>query len=114
MFKDDTNATSLEPWKAWLSSNNVTVDYPLATLTFELLPLVDQIALHQLETLDTVTYIFTDSEIEPVMEVEYGTSKVGAYALKGMNKADENALKIEQLNLLTNELATQLVAGSGV
>lgn len=100
--------------KAWLSSNNVTVDYQLATPTFEPLPIADQIALHQLETFDTVTYISTDSEIEPIMEVEYGTSKVGAYTIKGMNTADANALKIEQLNTLTNELATQLVAGSEV
>lgn len=114
IYHDKFKNFTVEEMKAWLAGNPINGFYRLATPTFEPLPLADQIALHQLETFDTVTYISTDSEIEPIMEVEYGTSKVGAYTIKGMNTADANALKIERLNTLTNELATQLVAGSEV
>lgn len=103
---------TVDEMKAWLVENPINGIYRLATPTFEPLPLADQVTLHKLQSFDTVTYISTNSEIEPIMEVEYGTSKVGAYALKGMNTADANALMINQLNTLTNELATQLVAGS--
>ena len=94
----ETNTTSA--LKAWLAENNVEIMYELETPTFEPLPLADQIALHQLETFDTVTYISTDSEIEPVIEVEYGTSKVGAYALKGMNDVEVEKLTPPVTNLL--------------
>lgn len=82
------------------------------TPTFEPLPLADQIALHKLESFGGVTYLFTDSTIEPIIEVEYGTSKVGGYAIKGLNNGEISLLELEQLKTLTNELATQLVAGS--
>jgi hypothetical protein len=108
-----TNSTaSASNFINWLRENNVEAILRLATPTFEPLPLADQIALHKLETFGGVTYLFTDSTIEPIIEVEYGTSKVGGYAIKGLNTADANALMIEQLKTLTNELATQIVAGS--
>jgi hypothetical protein len=81
--------------KAYFAENETYMHYPLATPTFEPLPLADQIALHKLESFGGVTYLFTDSTIEPIIEVEYGTSKVGGYAIKGLNTADANALMIE-------------------
>ena len=77
VFRDDINAEKPSVWKAWLSANNVTVDYQLATPVFEPLPEADQIALKQLETFDKITNVFTDSEVEPVIEVECATSKTG-------------------------------------
>jgi hypothetical protein len=65
-----------------------------------------------LESFGGVTYLFTDSTIEPIIEVEYGTSKVGGYAIKGLNNGEISLLELEQLKTLTNELATQIVAGS--
>ena len=100
-----TSATA-ENFKAWLAKNNAVADLILATPVFEPLPLADQIALHQLETFDTVTYISTDSEIEPVMEVEYGTSVVGAYAIKGMNDAEVEKLT-PPVQPVNNLLATE-------
>lgn len=107
-----TSHKTLEDFKTWLASNNIEVVYPLATPTFEPLPLADQIALHKLESFGGVTYLFTDSTIEPIIEVEYGTSKVGAYTIKSLNNSEISLLKQEQLEQLTNELATQIVAGS--
>lgn len=108
-----TNSTaSASNFINWLRENNVEAILRLATPTFEPLPTADQIALHQLETFGGVTYLFTDSTIEPIIEVEYGTSKVGGYAIKGLNNGEISLLELEQLKTLTNELATQLVAGS--
>lgn len=103
---------TVEEYKNFFTNNTVEFTFVNATPTFEPLPLADQIALHKLETFGGVTYLFTDSTIEPIIEVEYGTSKVGGYAIKGLNTADANTLMIEQLKTLTNELATQIVAGS--
>jgi hypothetical protein len=93
----------------WLKENPVMVQYVLATPTFEPLPLADQIALHQLETFDTITHILTDSAVEPVIEVEYGTSFAGAYAIKGMNTAEANRLEIEQLKATTLSLSNAVL-----
>lgn len=108
--------TSVNDVTAFFTENPTKFIVPLATPTFEPLPLADQIALHQLETFDTVTYIYTDSTIEPIMEMEYGTSVVGAYALKGMNTAEANKLQneayrveIEQLKATTLSLSNALL-----
>ena len=102
-------AGTAETFRTWLSENNPIVDYELATPTFEKLPTADQIALHQLETFGTVTYISTDSTIEPIIEMEYGTSVVGAYALKGMQTADANKLEIELLKTTAANLSAELL-----
>lgn len=108
--KSVLSAETQDAFLAYLKEN-VEVYY-IAEPTFEPLPLADQIALHKLETFGGVTYLFTDSTIEPIIEVEYGTSKVGGYAIKGLNNGEISLLELEQLKTLTNELATQLVAGS--
>ena len=105
--KSVLSAATQDAFLAYLKEN-VEVYY-ISTPTFEPLPTADQIALHQLETFDTVTYLSTDSTLEPVMEVEYGTSKVGAYALKGMNTAEENRFEIEQLKAATSNLSAALL-----
>lgn len=99
-------------YKNFVSNNTVTVQYELKTPTFEPLPLADQIALHRLKTFKGVTYLYTNSTIIPIIEWEGGTSVVGGYALEGLNSAEANRLELEQLKTLTNELATQIVAGS--
>jgi hypothetical protein len=100
---------TVDEMKAWLTENPISGFCRLATPTFEPLPLADQIALHQLETFDTVTYISTDSNIEPIMEMEYGTSVVGAYALKGMNTSEANRLENEQLKATILSLSNALL-----
>lgn len=95
----ETNTTSA--LKAWLAENNVEIMYELATPVFEPLSESDQIALHKLESQNSITHLFVESAIVPVMEVEYGTSKVGAYAIKGMNTAEANAIKYNSLMAAT-------------
>ena len=101
-----SNVTAL---KTWMIENDVEFHYPISTPIETDLPVEDQIALHELETFGTVTHLFTDSEIEPVIEVEYGTSFAGAYAIKGMNTAEENRLEIEQLKAATSNLSAALL-----
>lgn len=71
-----------------------TVDYVLSTPTFESLSESDQLALHTLQSFDTITYLSTDSEIEPAIDLEYGTSRVGALALDAWNTAQRNEIRI--------------------
>lgn len=78
----------------WLQENDVNIVYVLATPVESALPAADQIALHRLESFDTVTYISTDSDVEATVEVEYGTDKVGSYILKNINE-----LSIQNLTL---------------
>ena len=92
LYFKNTNCTTLEDWKSLLNNNPITVDLALTESEFEELPIVDQIALNSLETFDHITYITVDSEIEAETEVEFGTSKNGAYSLKGMNIAERTEL----------------------
>lgn len=70
---------------------------PTSEPTFEPLPTADQIALNSLVSFDGVTYLSCDSEVDPVIDVEYGTSKVGAYTLESWNKAENNRIKFDEL-----------------
>ena len=74
---------TVEKFNQWATDNNVMLLGPKAP-TFEALPIADQIALNSLATYDGITYLEFDSEIEPTFKGEYGTSKVGGYALEGM------------------------------
>lgn len=70
-FSIDTTFTTLAEWKAHLASNPMIVVYELAEPIETPLPEADVEALKSLKTYDGVTHIFTDSEIEPTLEVEY-------------------------------------------
>lgn len=97
----------IDAWKAFLDENEVYTLGLLDTPTFEPLPAADQLALNSLSTFDGTTYITMDSEIEPSIEVEYGTSKVGGYAIKGM-LAPEVDNKINELSTRLNTLQTEV------
>ena len=75
---------SVESLKTFLSNNTVEAIIELADEVIEELPIADQIALNSLPTIDGITYLEFDSEIEPTFKGEYGTSKVGGYTLEGM------------------------------
>lgn len=108
----DSSYTTVDELTAALAENPVRCIVMRAEPTYESLPTADQIALMSLKTFDTVTYISTDSDIEPVIEVEYGTSRIGGYTLEALNTAQKNEIQYASLATLTNSLATALVAGS--
>ena len=59
-----------------------------------------------LKSYDTITYLSTDSEIEPVIDLEYGTSRVGALTLDAWNTAQRNEIRISALET-TQEITTE-------
>lgn len=89
-------------YNTWLKNNTVTVFYERAESVFEPLPDVDQIALNSLRSFDSVTYLSCDSEIEPVIDVEYGTSKVGGLALDAQNKYDVGKFIVDKCAVKEN------------
>lgn len=105
----------LDAWKAHLAENPITVVYELAEPVTEELPTADQIALNSLKSFDGTTHIYCDcGEVQATMEVEYGTSRVGALALDNHCRENVNEIKLAELTALTNSLATAVVAGSEV
>lgn len=62
---------TLNEWKEWLTSNNVTVVYELAEPIETPLPEADVEALKNIRTFRGATHVFTDSEVKPDLEVEY-------------------------------------------
>jgi hypothetical protein len=104
VFPDNDNYwADLNAFKAWLDSNEVYIEYNLKTPIVEELPTADQIALNSLLSFDTVTYISTDSELVPVIDVEYGTSKVGAYTLEAWNEKENLKIRIADLLRMNSE-----------
>lgn len=67
----DSTITTVDLLKEKLASSPITVVYELATPTFEPLPEADQVALDNLKSFYGITYVNTDSEIKPVLDVEY-------------------------------------------
>lgn len=108
----EKGTSTVEEFAQFLEDNEVYALAVKATPTFEPLPESDQIALNSLVSFNTVTHIITDSGIEPIIEVEYGTSKVGAYTLDAWNTAKRNEIKNAQIEALITELATNTVAES--
>ena len=93
----DINSPTL--FTEWIDTNNPIIEYPLAEETLTPLDHQSQIALNGLETFKDMTYLEVDSKIKPSgIEVEYGTSQVGAYTLKCMNDNDTD--KIERAKLM--------------
>ena len=76
--------TSVEAVKQFFKDNETSIIYELAEPIFEPLPVEDRGALMYVQGYDGVTHLFTDSEVDTTIEAEYGTNKVGAYALAGM------------------------------
>lgn len=99
-----TDFATLDEWKTYLveqyaNGTPVTLVYELAEPITEELSEVDRLALYSLKSFDTVTYISTDSAVEPVIEVEYGTSRVGALALENSNLHIINEILLDSVVL---------------
>lgn len=93
-----STASTVDELKTWLLDNNVAIYYPLATPVFEAFE--DQTLFYSLESYDGVTYVSTDSEVEPNITLEYGTDTVGALALQNYNLARyiNNSLTVKEFN----------------
>lgn len=93
----------------YLSTNPFSMLYELSEPVVTELPSEDVIALNSLKTYAGVSYVSIISNIQPDFEFEYGTSRVGGYALEALNTANRNELHISALNALTNSISTAMV-----
>ena len=94
----DSSYSTIAELKAGLAANPVHCIVKRAEPIYEELPTADQIALNSLLSFDEVTYISTDSEIEAVIDLEYGTSKVGALALENANLHEVVNKRVDDIN----------------
>lgn len=100
----DTSITTVAQWKTWLESNNLIVNYILATPTTESITSEQAQALLSLKTYDEATSISATGEIEPSLDLEYSKDRNTALALTGHNLAHKNALKLNDINTALIEL----------
>ena len=100
----DTGITTVAQWKTWLESNNLIVDYILATPTTEPITSEQAQALLSLKTYDEATSISATGDIEPSVDLEYSKDRNTALALTGHNLAHKNALKLNDINTALIEL----------
>ena len=105
---------SLEQYKAFFNTNEVVFMCELATPTYEVLPMSDQVALNSLITFDGATHISTDSVVDPTIEVMYGVTNVGAITLQAYNDGRNSSLPKEVVdNLLSTSTELPLSANQG-
>ena len=79
----------VEAWRSYLVANPITVIYPLATPTIEVLDTDSQIALNSLETFNGVTYIEFDATTQPLgTKVKFGKSEIGAMSIDSDKRLD--------------------------
>lgn len=94
---NNTIANTIESFETWLSQNPVTVQYQLETPTEETLTTEQVKELLKLKTFDDITNVVVNDVTNPIVEVEYGTSKVGAYTLLNLQKQITNEIKLNEL-----------------
>ena len=97
IYDADFITSDSSAWIAYLGENPVTFLYELDKPTVEPLPVADQVALHSLVGYDKITCLGTNSTVDPVIEAEYGTNKMGAHTLTGLLTAQRNELKLAEL-----------------
>ena len=85
IYIKDSSYTTVGELKAGLAANPIFCVVKRAEPIYE--DIADQMPFYGLESFDTVTYISADGEVEPMVELKYGTSEVGALALKAYNEA---------------------------
>lgn len=86
-FRLPEGITTIAEAQAWMAEkyaegNPLTFIVPRKDIIETPLPDADVEALKSLKSYDGVTHILTDSEVEPDLDMDYGTSKVGAVALQ--------------------------------
>lgn len=106
-------------WKAFLAEQYAngtpfTVDVRLPQPIVTQLSDEEVTALLTLKSFDDVTHISANSKVQPIIDVEYGTSKVGGYTLDALNtahrseiKENANADRLTALEALTTEVTTE-------
>lgn len=98
---------NLPDFKTWLQSNPLTVLYKLAQPYFE--PFVDQTLFYTLRTDDTLSYVYSNDPIEPVLTVEVAKNSTGGYLLESYAQAQKNAISEANSQSRLSAIEQQLV-----
>lgn len=96
-----TNFATVDEFKAWLTSNPITVQYEAANEVIE--EIADQTPFYNIPTYDGGTTISTTDRLQPQIEVEYPTAKAAGIASEGFAKGN---LALEQIKALIASTAT--------
>lgn len=108
----DTSYANVAELKAGLAKNPVFCVVKRAEPIYE--DIEDQTPFYNFKSYDTVTYISTDSKVEPEVIVKYGKTEVGALTLENYNRTKLNEIRVSATEALLTELSAALVAGSEV
>ena len=84
-----------DAFNAYLAENPFEFYYQLATPIETPMCAEDKIALRSMKSYDGVTYVLTDSEVRPEVEVEYGKTYVAALTIENGNLSEVNSLLME-------------------
>lgn len=106
-FGSDSEVNSLKALKTWLQSNNLEVVYKLAQPWFE--PFDDQSIFYGLRTDDTLSYVYSNDPIEPVLTVEVAKNSTGGYLLESYAQAQKNAIAEANSQSRLSAIEQQLV-----
>lgn len=104
LYIKDERYTFVDDFKADLASSPMIVEYKLATPTFE--PFTDQTPFYGLESFDTVTYISTDSEVEPSIELKFAKTEGDALSLKAIGDLEAHINDVDKHKGNTYKLQT--------
>ena len=108
VLSSDTASQTIAKINEWCRNNNVYVQYPLATPTYEVLDNQSQIALNSLKSFNGVTYVEIDSRVKPQeVSFDYGTSHVGALTIENANLRNNDNLRIIELESFKDEVSSK-------
>ncbi len=99
-------STTVEEFKTWLSSNNVTVLYELAT------PTIETIELPTIPTYDDVTNIIVDSGVETTFEVYYNQSKTITVYNNSSHRISPKIVCDGQFTITMNGVSYSIASGT--
>lgn len=101
-----TIASDIPTFKAWLSSNQTAVQYILDKPAIEILPAEQQIRLNGLKSFEGKTTVYTASQIQPTLTVDFYSKSVG-YGIDRSN-AVHNAIDLSiNRRMVSNTAVTE-------
>ena len=107
LYLRNDSIESLDEWNTWIANNNVEVYGILKKSTTEAITSAQAQTLLSLKTYDEATSITAESDVEPIMDLEYSKDRNTALALTGHNVAHKNALKLAELNTALLEVMAE-------
>lgn len=100
--------TSLSEANEWAKSNNVIIDYILATPTIEPISTEDAKKLLSLKSWKDTTHVYNDSEVDAPITIMYGDTEVACKSLSGYNKSLVNEIEFSEIKKALLEMTSNM------